>query len=401
MLVPNPAAPHSRSLRLGRVLEEEGYEVEIAAQEAPGLPSEAIEGSILVHRYPAGPHRSSVDASQVGPGVLGSWSWPPAPYRTWWASLGRYLEPADLIHAVGVWSLPPALAAGTRGRGRPIVVYDVVDDWFHSHAAQSMPRLARIWHAGAERRRAHRADAITTINETQARVYEQRWHTRRPVISVPNYPIIPDRPSGAADLIRTLLGLPGEALIVLFHGEIGTLRPLRIVEEAVLRIPRAVAVFMGYGHGWERMRARDSDSRYLGRHFTLPAVHPDELLDWVAGADVSVGRLRASSLNDRRTTTNKFWEAVAVGTPVLVGRPQEPMARMIEEHDLGAVIEAYTVEAVSAALASVLDRPAAERAAWRARISGHARLAWNWPVAEEAYRRELRAVTMERQSGRT
>ena len=35
-------------------------------------------------------------------------------------------------------------------------------------------------------------------------------------------------------------------------------------------------------------RARDADPRFAGRHFTLPAVHPDELIAWTAAADVSL-----------------------------------------------------------------------------------------------------------------
>jgi glycosyltransferase involved in cell wall biosynthesis len=410
-MVANPFAPYSRALRIARSLESEGYDVEIAAMQKGDLPARAMEGSIRVHRYATGPWRDEPAAWAGGDEeggkkrrrpskveLIRTWparaSWPPAHVRGWWKTLETELEPADLYHGIGIFGLPPALAARRRNRGRPAtVIYDVVDDWFHSPMVTLMPRSARAWQLLSEKRRALQSDAIVTINETQSAVYQRRWNPPRRVVNVPNYPIIGDRPPGPFDLIRGKLGLPPELKIVLYVGQVGSRKPLRLTEEAVLKVPGAALVLVGFGHSWEETRRLDSDPRFEGRHFTLPAVHPDELLDWTASADVSLMRFRATSPNDRRTTPNKLWEAVAVGTPVVVGRGQGPMARFVEKNDLGTVAEEMTPDSIAGAIGKILERPDEERAAWRARMAAEAHEKWTWPVAEHDYLAELRAVT--------
>ena len=94
---------------------------------------------------------------------------------------------------------------------------------------------------------------------------------------------------------------------------------------------------LGFGPWFEKLRARDTDPRFVGRHVTLPAVHPDEVRDWAAGADAMIVAVPGDSLNQRLSTPNKFWEGLTAGVPLVVGRDLAVMRRIVEEHDLGAV----------------------------------------------------------------
>jgi glycosyltransferase involved in cell wall biosynthesis len=276
------------------------------------------------------------------------------------------------------------------------VVYDVVDDWFRSQTAMAMPAAIRLPRMLAEAVRARRADAILTVDRPQAVQLERRWRPRRPIVSIPNYPQIPrDVDVLHQDRIRAELGLPATTRIVLYQGNIGSAGPLRIAEKACLAIADACFVVIGFGAELERVRERDSDAQYRGRHFTLAARHPDELIAWTASADVVLMRFRASSPNDRLTVPNKLWEALAGGTPVVVGRGQGPMARFVERHDLGAVAEAMTPDAVAAAIRRVIDRGPEERAAWRARIAAEARERWDWRASDARYRALISQVVAE------
>jgi glycosyltransferase involved in cell wall biosynthesis len=265
------------------------------------------------------------------------------------------------------------------------VIYDVIDDWFRSKMAEPMPlpiRLPRMW---AERTRARRADAIVNPNVAQNPGLERRWGLDRPIVGVPNYPISPPPSAMGQDLIRHHLGLPPSTRIVLYQGRIGGPEPLTVLEEATLLLPDACLVVIGFGGGWDRLHERDEDPRFKGRHFTLPARHPDELLAWTASADVALSRLRVTNWNERLHAPNKFWEALSVGTPVVVGAGQGPMARLVERYGLGAVTHEITPAAVAAAISGVIDLPPGELEARRNRIAAHARSAWSWPVAERSY----------------
>jgi glycosyltransferase involved in cell wall biosynthesis len=398
ILVPNSFAPYSRGLRLARALVSEGYRVEVAATLEGDQPEAAWDGEIEIRRYPvSGGHEGERPTRRKGArGTVERWRkgirFPPERTRSWWRSLEASLEPADLYHACGFMTLPPALAARDRHPERPAaVIYDVVDDWLGAQYAQWLPGPIRRARALTEGRRARRSDAVITVNEPLAAELERRWHPRDPVVSVENYPVIPPEDELHRDLIRAELGLAPGTPVVVYQGMLNSFGPVATAADATMLVEGAVFVVIGHGTEFERIRARDHDPRFAGRHYTLPSRHPDELIPWTASADVSLMRFR-DSYNDRMSTPNKLWEALAAGTPVVATREQTLTAQLIEQHDLGALAATPDREGIAAAIRSILSRPAGERATWRVRIATQARQQWNWPIAEARYRQVVRSL---------
>ena len=152
------------------------------------------------------------------------------------------------------------------------------------------------------------------------------------LLNLPEVPIAGIMPAAHSPL-RAAARLPPATRIVLFQGRLGPGLGLETAAEAVLAVPDAALVLLGFGRGVDASRGRDRDPRYAGRHVTLPSRHPDELLAWTVGADVALIPLPASSVNQRLSTPNKFWEAIAAGTPVVVVRGLEVMERLVREYD--------------------------------------------------------------------
>lgn len=123
----------------------------------------------------------------------------------------------------------------------------------------------------------------------------------------------------------------------------------------------------------------------MGRHWTLPAVHPDLLLDWTASADASIVAVPGNSLNQRLSTPNKFWESLAAGTPIVVGRDLEVMRGIVEGSDIGAVADPADPRDLARALGRLVDAPEAARTAMRDRAIGLAERRYNWEMAVPAY----------------
>jgi glycosyltransferase involved in cell wall biosynthesis len=454
VLVANPAAPYSRGLRIARALEAEGYAVEIAAIAVPGLPDRELDGSVEIRRYrPTGPFavlasaypgtRATPRAGSNGTGADGSsaaaatatpgvarrrppppprddstirriarfprliagrvkrrlvafvrWSLWPHTVRGWWHTLDRELAPADVIHACGSLTIRPALSARDRARAtghRAIAVYDAIDDVFESNNVLDMPGVLRRWHARRERRWATSADVRTTVNDALAERLARRWSIAEPPIVIPNYPEVAGGGADHPDRIRRTLGLPPTKRIVLFQGRLGPNLGLDEAAEAILLVPDAALVLIGFGRWWDRSLARDREARWTGRHFTLPAVHPDELASWTASADASLVPLPPVSFNQRHSTPNKFWESIAAGTPVVVGPDLPVMGTLVTTFDLGVVAASGSPADLAAAIRSVVDRPAADRAAWRAAILATAAERFSWSAAAAAYRAAVRA----------
>jgi glycosyltransferase involved in cell wall biosynthesis len=439
VLVGGPARPYSRALRIARTLAGEGYDVEIAAISVSGAPEVEQEGPVTVRRYvPSGPfarfaaHHIALDAglsasggdvparapakqSRALPGrdvgTLRSWAqrvvrylrkrrrwalWPETT-RGWWATLDRELAPADLYHACGGLTVAAALAAARKDRRsgrRPVVIFDAVDNTFEGNSMIGIPRLLLRFHLGRERRWAREADARTTVNEALAMRLAARWGVEPPIV-IPNWPE-PPAPGVAegSDRIREALGLPPEIRIVLFQGRLSPNLGLDEAAEAVLRVDGACLVLLGFGVWQARCRARDRDPRFAGRHFTLPAVHPDELPWWTASADVSLLTLPPVSLNQRESTPNKFWESLLVGTPVVVGPDLDVMARIVDEARAGIVAASLEPVALAEAIRTVLDGDPPERAERRRQLSELAADRYTWPRAADRYR-ELLSRTAE------
>ena len=433
LLVGNAAAPYSRALRVGRALAAEGFAVEIAAVWSPGHEDAEHDGELLIRRYrprgtwarfgrssaaadggvqgagyqasstigasasPARPPRTLPARARAIAGALRRWLFWPHSVRGWWSALDTQLAPADLYHAFGSLAIAPALRARDRHPRGPVgrrarVVYDAIDDVFESNNVLDMPRPIRAWHRRRETRWARRADVVTTVNESLAERLMTRWALREPLLVMPNYPE-PPAPvllASPPDLIRRELGLAPEVAVLVFQGRLGPRLGLDEIAEAVLRLPDAALVVIGFGRAFAASRARDSDPRFAGRHFTLPARHPDELLAWTASADVALIPLPPVSINQRLSSPNKFWEAVAVGTPVVVPRALGLMADLVERFDLGAIAETNAPEDLAAAVDAILSRGPVVRREWRSRIAATAAREFSWPRAAEAYRERVR-----------
>jgi glycosyltransferase involved in cell wall biosynthesis len=137
-------------------------------------------------------------------------------------------------------------------------------------------------------------------------------------------------------------------------------------------------VFLGYGR--RVIEPILADPRLAGRVHVLDAVPPTELLDWISGADVDVMAIPAVDRNSVLSSPNKLFESLAAGVPVVTS--DFPVRRRIVLEDplgpLGAACDPADPASIAAAIVSIVDAPAADRQALRARCLAAAHARWNW-----------------------
>lgn len=297
-----------------------------------------------------------------------------------WARQVAALAPdADVWHGHDLNALPAAVYAA-RARGG-LVVYDSHEIFMDSGSNATRPWWARAFLRRYERRLARRAVALVTVNDALAGILGPRLGIRRTVV-VHNAPARPTTPIAPNGRLRAATGTtPGDPL-VLYHGGFSPHRGLEELAEAVLEpgLERVHAAFLGYGTLREQLAALATEPRFGGRVHVVDAVPPEELLGWVADADVAVMPIQASTLNHRLSTPNKLFESLAAGVPVVAS--DLPGMRPIVTGDpagpLGELCDPTDPASIAAAIRRILDRPPEARAVLRERCRTAALERWNW-----------------------
>jgi len=299
---------------------------------------------------------------------------------------------ADLYHAMGFLALP--VASRLAGARRAPFIYDARDLYVESNNIARLPAPARWLFTQRERAWARRAAAVLTVNESCADYLERRLGVPRPAVVMNGQPAWTP-PDPWPDLLRARLGLPPDRRVVLYHGGFMRDRGLQELIDVIAGpdFGDAALVLMGSGPIEAELRARAAEPAAAGRGHFLPPVPPDELLAWVASADVGVMVNQPRTLNERLSTPNKLFESLAAGLPVVSSDFPERRRIIVDDPDgpLGAVCDPTDPASIAAAIRSVLDLPPAEHAALRSRIAHAARTRYAWDrqvaVALEVYGR--------------
>ncbi len=422
LLFGNSAEHDSRAVRMTRTLLGAGCAVTWIGRAAPGLAEREERPGYQLLRVPVptgprwlpaprlpdegepGPrHGALARFLREGPGRLLQalrYQWVA---RRWAAAVEQVAPPADLWQADGLVMLPVALRLRARHGGR--VLYDSLEIHVESGRFARLPRPWKWLLARQERRWARTVDAVVTVSRPYADVLERRLGVRPAIVMncppappdpAPGEPGGPPRPRRFHDV----LGLPPEAPVVLYHGYLFPHRGIERLFEAIASVPGAHLVVMGFGPRFGAYQGRVAALPYAGRVHVVPGVPPEELLDWVASADVAAMPIEGNTLNHRLTTPNKLFEALAAGVPV-VASDLPGMAAILRETGAGLTCDANDPADIARAIRSILEATEGERAAYRDRALAAARTTYNWERQAEAYLGVVRSLGVARSLGVT
>ena len=427
LVLPSSGAFDSRAWRIASALVARGHDVTVLARSEPGLPDRedhpagyrvirvpvSAEAGLpawarrLVRRVrrepPAAAEPGSEPATRVTPQgrslaarirALVAAAWRLAAIaltvRSQRLATRPVAPPADLIHAMAYMGIPIGLDLGQRD-GAP-VVYDARDIYVHARNIARLPGPARRLFGWVEKRWARAASRVMTVNRPYAEVMERRFGPPLPAI-VMNCSYRREPPAERPRRFHDALALSPNARVVLYQGG---LAPSRGIEELIAALELLAGnihlCLLGYGPLAEAFAEEARRDVHRGRLHVLPAVAPEELLDWVASADIVAMPIQPSTLNHRLTTPNKLFEAMAAGVPV-VASDLPGMAPIVAETGCGVVCDPTEPAAIADAIRSIFALPAADREAMRQRALEAAAGPYSWEAQVEVLLAEYGRLT--------
>ena len=312
-----------------------------------------------------------------------SWTFAVQPWAAVAAKAAHHEAPeATVFWAHDLRALPAAIAARD-ALGAGAIVYDAHEIFSEAGAHARRPPWARRQMVSLERGLAVRVDALVTVNELLAERLGPGLGIDRVVVAR-NCPPRWAGPAGEPPL-RAVAEVPAGAPLLLYHGGLAPGRGIETLAACLDEpgLERAHLVFMGSGPSSTQVAGLAASNE---RIHLLPPVAPGVLLDWVAGADVVVAPIQPTTLNHRLSSPNKVFEAIAAGVPVVASDLPgiRPVVLGDPDQPLGALADPDDIPAFAAALRRILELPAEEAAALRARCLAAAGDRWNWETESAA-----------------
>lgn len=273
---------------------------------------------------------------------------------------------ADVVHAHDVNTLPTAwLAAVFSGAS---LVYDAHEISTSREGYASFRKLVAV----VEKVLMPRANGTITTTVARAKFFARAYGVERPVV-------LQNRPRRqqvlASNRIRVELGLVRPWPIIVYQGGVQQGRGLERLARVALDVPDAYFVFIGGGRLDASLRSIVAELRLEERVRFIPTVALAELPSYTASADIGVQPIENTCLNHYTTDSNKLFEYVQAGLPIVASDLPE-IRRVVRKHDLGLLVPPGNSAALSAALRELLaDKGKREHYATQARKASAA-LSW-------------------------
>jgi glycosyltransferase involved in cell wall biosynthesis len=134
-------------------------------------------------------------------------------------------------------------------------------------------------------------------------------------------------------------------------------------------------VLLGYGQLRKKLEEQAQQTGIGDRVTFLDAVPPEELLSWVAGADVGVIPYQRVGTNHEYSTPNKLFECMHAGVPVVVNDLPE-LKRIVSDVGFGVVTDCSDPAAIAKAIEELTSDPRRWSAGHEAALAGALRYCW-------------------------
>jgi glycosyltransferase involved in cell wall biosynthesis len=172
-------------------------------------------------------------------------------------------------------------------------------------------------------------DRLIVVSDSIADWYKNRYHLNK-VYVVKNFPSRQKITNG--NILKEKFDIKNNEILYMNHGALGEGRGIDILLDVFSQIDkRKHIIFMGYGRAEKRIR--EYEKKFPNIHFQ-PAVEPEDVINYIGGADVGISLIENTCLSYFYSLPNKLFECLLSGLPVIVSDFPE-MGKVIDENNCG------------------------------------------------------------------
>jgi glycosyltransferase involved in cell wall biosynthesis len=197
-----------------------------------------------------------------------------------------------------------------------------------------------------EKRLVPRAVATITTTDTRAKFFARAYSIPRPLV-------LQNRPRLStverSQRIREELQLDQQWPIVLYQGGLQQGRGLERLVDAAAQVANAYFVFIGGGRLESVLKDRTRVLKLESRVHFIPTVSLEDLPYYTASADIGVQPIENTCLNHFSTDSNKLFEYIIAGLPIVASNLPE-IRKVVREHHLGLLVQPGSTDELVAAL---------------------------------------------------
>ncbi|OBY93455.1 glycosyl transferase family 1 [Pseudomonas sp. AU11447] len=346
MIVWNEFRNDARVLKEAQTLRASGKEVTVYALHTPGVTAERerLASGIDVVRVARSPlwklrkrpHAvAAAGATATSNSAIGRLSLKRQVFRIvarLWTHLGLLwrltAHRADVVHAHDVNTLPTAWLAARLSGAR--IIYDAHEISTSREGYASFRTLV----GRVERILMPRVDGSITTTDARAKFFARAYGIGRPLV-LQNRPRF--TPALRSSRIRTELGLGESWPIILYQGGLQQGRGLERLVRAAAHVEQAYFVLIGGGRLAGELMQLAGQLGLSERVRFIPTVALADLPSYTASADIGVQPIENTCMNHFTTDSNKLFEYLIAGLPVVASDLPE-IRRIVREHDIGELV---------------------------------------------------------------
>lgn len=257
------------------------------------------------------------------------------------------LHRAAVVHAHDVNTLPTAWLAARLSGAR--LVYDAHE---LSTSREGYARF-RKWVACIEKALMPRAEGTITTTQSRAKFFARAYGITRPLV-LQNRPCLIASPQ--SQRIRHELGLKRPWPIVLYQGGLQQGRGLERLLRVAVTLQRAYFVLIGGGRLTTPLKMLSEALGLTERVHFIPTVSLADLPGYTASADIGVQPIENTCLNHFTTDSNKLFEYIIAGLPVVATAFPE-IRKIVRSHAVGLLVTAGSDQSLHRELQRLIDEP--------------------------------------------